>query len=48
VAWFRVAFNRHVRAEAASGLYLRVFSSVAAVLGTAHFVRAGPHFADLL
>ena len=48
VAWYRDAFTLHVWPEPASVLYLLLFSSFAAVLGSALFVRARPHFADLL
>jgi lipopolysaccharide transport system permease protein len=48
VTWYRDAFTLHVWPESASVLYLLVFSSLAAVLGSALFMRARPHFADLI
>jgi lipopolysaccharide transport system permease protein len=48
VAWYRAAFTLHTWPEASSVLYLLVFSAFAAVLGSALFVRARPHFADLI
>jgi lipopolysaccharide transport system permease protein len=48
VDWYRRAFTLHVLPEVSSVLYLTVFSGVAAILGTALFFRARPHFADLI
>ena len=48
VAWYRDAFTLHTWPDPASVLYLLLFSSFAAVLGSLLFVRARPHFADLL
>ncbi len=46
--WYRRAFTLHVAPDSASVLYLVAFSAAAAVLGTALFFRARPHFADLI
>jgi lipopolysaccharide transport system permease protein len=48
VGWYRNAFTLHAWPEPASVLYLLLFSSLAAVLGSALFARARPHFADLI
>ena len=48
VEWYRRAFTLHVLPEASSILYLTVFSGAVAVLATALFFRARPHFADLI
>ena len=48
VAWYRDAFTLHTWPDPASVLYLLLFSSFAAILGSLLFVRARPHFADLL
>jgi len=48
VAWYRDAFTLHTLPEPRSVLYLLVVSSLAAVLGVLLFVRARPHFADLI
>jgi ABC-type polysaccharide/polyol phosphate export permease len=48
VAWYRDAFTLHTLPEPRSVLYLLVVSSLAAVLGALLFVRARPHFADLI
>jgi lipopolysaccharide transport system permease protein len=48
VEWYRRAFTLHVLPEASSVAYLTLFAAVAAFLGTALFLRARPHFADLL
>ncbi len=48
VEWYRRAFTLHVLPEASSVLYLTVFSGAAAILATALFFRARPHFADLI
>lgn len=45
---FRDAFFRHVPPSAGSVAYLVVFSAAAAMLGSLLFVKAEPHFADLL
>jgi lipopolysaccharide transport system permease protein len=46
--WYRRAFTLHVLPDAGSVLYLSVFAAAAAVLGAALFMRARPHFADLI
>jgi lipopolysaccharide transport system permease protein len=48
VAWYRDAFTLHTLPEARSVLYLLVVSSLAGVLGALLFVRARPHFADVI
>jgi lipopolysaccharide transport system permease protein len=48
VEWYRRAFTLHVLPEASSVLYLTVCSGVAVILASALFVRARPHFADLI
>lgn len=48
VAWYRDAFTLHTWPDPASVLYLLLFSSLAAALGSALFLRARPHFADLI
>jgi lipopolysaccharide transport system permease protein len=48
VEWYRRAFTLHVLPEASSVLYLTAFSGVAVVLASALFMRARPHFADLI
>jgi len=48
VAWYRDAFTLHTLPEPRSVLYLLVVSSVAGLLGALLFVRARPHFADLI
>ena len=48
VAWYRDAFTLHTLPEPRSVLYLLVVSSVAGLLGVLLFVRARPHFADLI
>lgn len=48
VEGFRDAFFRHTFPAAGSAAFLVVFSAVAAMLGSLLFVRAEPHFADLL
>src|SRR5215467_3024488 len=48
VEWYRRAFTLHVLPEASSVAYLTLFAAAAALLGTALFLRARPHFADLL
>jgi lipopolysaccharide transport system permease protein len=45
---FRDAFFRHILPGAGSVAYLLVFSAAAALLGSLLFVKAEPHFADLL
>jgi lipopolysaccharide transport system permease protein len=46
--WYRRAFTLHAAPDAGSVLYLAVFAGAAAVLGMALFLRARPHFADLI
>jgi len=46
--WYRRAFVLHAWPEASSVVYLVVFAAAAGVLGAALFVRARPHFADLI
>lgn len=48
VAWYRAAFTLHELPAAGSILYLTVFSASAALLGGLLFLRARPHFADLI
>jgi lipopolysaccharide transport system permease protein len=48
VEWYRRAFTLHVLPEASSVLYLTLFSAVAVTLASALFLRARPHFADLI
>src|SRR5438552_3902022 len=48
VAWYRDAFTLHTLPEPRSVLYLLVVSSVVGLLGALLFVRARPHFADLI
>jgi ABC-type polysaccharide/polyol phosphate export permease len=48
VEWYRRAFTLHVLPEASSVLYLTAFSGVAVILASALFLRARPHFADLI
>jgi len=48
VAWYRAAFTLHELPAPGSMIYLAVFSTLAAVLGALLFVRARPHFADLI
>lgn len=48
VAWYRAAFTLHELPAAGSVLYLVVFSASAALLGGLLFLRARPHFADLI
>jgi ABC-type polysaccharide/polyol phosphate export permease len=48
VAWYRAAFTLHELPPAGSVLYLTVFSAFAALLGGLLFLRARPHFADLI
>jgi ABC-type polysaccharide/polyol phosphate export permease len=48
VEWYRRAFTLHVLPEASSVLYLTVFSGVTVILASALFLRARPHFADLI
>jgi ABC-type polysaccharide/polyol phosphate export permease len=47
-AWYRAAFTLHEFPDAGSVLYLTVFSASAALLGGLLFLRARPHFADLI
>ena len=48
VEWYRAAFTLHELPAAGSVLYLTVFSALAALLGGLLFLRARPHFADLI
>jgi ABC-type polysaccharide/polyol phosphate export permease len=48
VSWYRAAFTLHAMPELRSIVYLTTFSLVAAVLGRILFLRARPHFADLI
>ena len=48
VEWYRRAFTLHMFPEASSVLYLTICSFSAAMLGGALFLRARPHFADLI
>jgi ABC-type polysaccharide/polyol phosphate export permease len=47
-AWYRAAFTLHDFPDPGSVLYLTVFSASAALLGGLLFLRARPHFADLI
>lgn len=48
VAWYRAAFTLHEFPAAGSVLYLTVFSGLVALMGGLLFLRARPHFADLI
>jgi lipopolysaccharide transport system permease protein len=48
VEGFRDAFFRHTLPTAGSAAFLLAFSALAAMLGSLLFVKAEPHFADLL
>jgi lipopolysaccharide transport system permease protein len=48
VSLYRAAFTLHALPDWGSILYLATFSVVAAVLGGLLFLRARPHFADLI
>jgi ABC-type polysaccharide/polyol phosphate export permease len=48
VEWYRRAFTLHVAPDPSSVLYLVVLSGAAVVLGGSLFLRARPHFADLI
>lgn len=48
VSWYRAAFTLHAFPDPASIAYLTAFSVLAAVLGSVLFLRARPHFADLI
>lgn len=48
VSWYRAAFTLHAAPEPGSVVYLTAFSLLAAVLGGVLFMRARPHFADLI
>jgi ABC-type polysaccharide/polyol phosphate export permease len=48
VSWYRAAFTLHAMPELRSIVYLTAFSLVAAVFGRVLFLRARPHFADLI
>jgi ABC-type polysaccharide/polyol phosphate export permease len=46
--WYRMAFTLHRLPEPASVLFVGVFAVAAAALGWTLFLRAKPHFADLI
>jgi ABC-type polysaccharide/polyol phosphate export permease len=46
--WYRMAFTLHRLPEPGSILFVVVFATVTAVLGLTLFLRAKPHFADLI
>jgi lipopolysaccharide transport system permease protein len=48
VEWYRLAFTLHRAPEPASVLFLTVVSSATALAGLALFLRARPHFADVV
>lgn len=48
VSWYRAAFTLHTFPPPSSVIYLTVFAASAAVLGALLFLRARPHFADLV
>lgn len=48
VGWYRAAFTLHELPPAGSVLYLTIFAALAALLGGLLFLRARPHFADLV
>jgi lipopolysaccharide transport system permease protein len=48
VSWYRAAFTLHALPKPASLAYLTVFAASAALLGALLFLRARPHFADLI
>jgi len=48
VEWYRRAFTLHTVPDPVSIAYLTAFSLLAAVLGQVLFLRARPHFADLI
>jgi len=48
VAWYRAAFTLHELPAPGSVVYLALFSVSAALLGGLLFLRARPHFADLI
>lgn len=48
VAWYRAAFTLHELPPPGSVVYLALFSVSAALLGGLLFLRARPHFADLI
>ncbi|HVE66922.1 MAG TPA: ABC transporter permease [Thermoanaerobaculia bacterium] len=48
VGWYRAAFTLHELPPAGSVLSLTAFAAVAALLGGLLFLRARPHFADLV
>jgi ABC-type polysaccharide/polyol phosphate export permease len=47
-SWYRAAFTLHAAPGSGSILYLTVFAVLAAFLGGLLFLRARPHFADLI
>jgi ABC-type polysaccharide/polyol phosphate export permease len=48
VSWYRTAFTLHALPASSSILYLTAFALSAALLGGGLFLRARPHFADLI
>jgi homopolymeric O-antigen transport system permease protein len=48
VEWYRRAFTLHQAPEPASILFLTIFASSVALVGLALFLRARPHFADVV
>jgi ABC-type polysaccharide/polyol phosphate export permease len=48
IEWYRCAFTLHTAPDPVSIGYLTAFSLLAAVLGQVLFLRARPHFADLI
>jgi ABC-type polysaccharide/polyol phosphate export permease len=48
VSWYRTAFTLHERPPVISVVYLTLVSSLAALAGTALFVKARSHFADIV
>jgi ABC-type polysaccharide/polyol phosphate export permease len=48
VSWYRAAFTLHTAPDAFSVAYLTAFAVGAAALGGFLFLRARPHFADLI
>jgi ABC-type polysaccharide/polyol phosphate export permease len=48
VSWYRAAFTLHRLPASGSILYLTAFALFAALLGGGLFLRARPHFADLI
>jgi lipopolysaccharide transport system permease protein len=48
VSWYRAAFTLHALPTSASVVYATIFGASAALLGRLLFMRARPHFADLV